>query len=512
MNPPTAVPERTRGHVRPARAARGVCAACVGAVLLALGPALPVRAQTEDPLGPLFPPVENPIDAATTTEPPIEPVQPIEDEVADNEAGADVVRRALETPSSEPSGEAPIEASQPSAADETTSPPEDGIAEPVVPLDAEATADAAADTEAATQAEHDQLSESRDALEGVEESAADENIEIQIPEPCTGPWDWVQYSSGEWLRGEFKRMRKKRFEMRSTRFDRRTTDWKHIRAFCFAESTRFILYDHTVLVGKGTLEKGVLTVVGDDITQEARRGDIWAILPGAPREINRWRSKVTVGIDTSTGNTDTAGVTGTASIDREDPSTHFHVDYTGTFNATDGETIAARHRVNQAMNVYFTRRLYASLPFVDYTSDRFQNLQNRVVPGLSLGWKFFDDDTIEWSVDGGLAYQFTQYVSVAADQNLTENDWGPRISSSLDWTIVKNLDLVVDHNTVILRRDSGQTNFHTKAALSYEITDLLFIELSVTHDRIRDPRENADGTTPEKDDLRYVFSLGLNFD
>jgi putative salt-induced outer membrane protein YdiY len=267
-----------------------------------------------------------------------------------------------------------------------------------------------------------------------------------------------------------------------------------------------------VLAGRGRLEKGVLTVVSDEVTQTARRSDIWVILPGAPTELNRWRSTVSIGIDTYTGNTDSSGLTASSTIDREDPNSHLHVEYTGTFNQADGETVAARHRVGQSMNVYFTRLLYASLPFLDYTSDRFQNLKHRAVPGLALGYKIFDLDALEWSIDGGLAYQYTRYVSVTPDQQLRENDWGPRIATQLEWDVVTDLDLELSHQTVLLVRDFTQTNYHTRGTLSYEITDLLYIELSVWHDRIRQPRENVDNVTPEKDDFRYTFSFGLSFD
>jgi len=164
------------------------------------------------------------------------------------------------------------------------------------------------------------------------------------------------------------------------------------------------------------------------------------------------------------------------------------------------------------MNVYFTRVLYSSLPFADYTSDRFQNIQHRIVPGLSLGVRIFDLDWLEWSLDGGLAYQYSQFISVQPGQDLTENDWGPRISTRFDWDIVTDLTFDAQHQTVLLIRDFGQTNYHTRFTLTYDVTDLIFIEAAIWHDRVRDPRETLEGTIPDKDDVRYIFSLGLNFD
>lgn len=428
-------------------------------------------------------------------------------EAGEAAAGGDTIRRALDDASdgasdSEPDGEAVDRPADDAALDAGAEGP---LPTPAADTAAEQVEQAAGEVQAG-------LDQSRAALERVEDSAAEQDLRIGIPEPCTGPWDWVQYSSGEWLRGEFKRMRKKRFEMRSTRFDRRTTDWKHVKAFCFPGVTRFILYDHTVLVGHGRLEGGVLTVTSGDVVQRAPRADVWVMLPGARTEINRWRATTSIGLDTYTGNTDQVGLTASASVDREAPITHLQLAYTGTFSGVDGETTAAQHRASESFNVYFTRALYASLPFTDYRSDRFQNLQHRVIPGLGLGYEIFDLDDFEWSVDGGLAYQYTQYVSLPDDQSLRENDWGPRLGTDLEWDIVTDLTLSLSHYSVVLVRDFDQTNFHTQADLTYEITDLLYVELGFWHDRIRQPRENQQGVTPEKDDYHYVFSLGLNFD
>lgn len=419
----------------------------------------------------------------------------------------------------------PVDQGAPSAAEPTapgaavepavlpTSEPQSTTIELDAPLTGESDDAQAEARESALREEQADLTSQRQVLEEIEEDAADdETTSAALPEPCTGPWDWVHLSSGEWLRGEFKRMRKRRFEMRSTRFNLQTTDWKHIVGFCFPGNTRFILEDHTVMTGRGRLENGVLTVVSDNVTQSAPRDDIWVILPGLAVERNRWRATLSVGLDTYTGNTDQQSVTAAASIDREDANSHLSMSYDGSFGRADGDTNVARHSASESMNIYFTRLFYASTPFIDYTSDRFKNLQHRVASGASLGVKLFDLESFEWSVDAGLAYQYSQYVEVLPGQAIRENDWGPRLSSSLEWDIVTDLTLTIDQQTVILTRDFGQTNYHTQVALTYEITDLLYIELGFWHDRVRDPQQATVDFTPDPDDFRYLASVGLNFD
>ena len=43
-----------------------------------------------------------------------------------------------------------------------------------------------------------------------------------------------------------------------------------------------------------------------------------------------------------------------------------------------------------------------------------------------------------------------------------------------------------------------------------EVTSLLDFDVSFVWDRIRDPRQNSDGTFPDQDDYRLIF--GLVFD
>jgi putative salt-induced outer membrane protein YdiY len=322
----------------------------------------------------------------------------------------------------------------------------------------------------------------------------------------------VHLSSGEWLRGEFKRMRKKKFEFRSTRMKKQTIDWKHVREFCFANETRFILYDHTVLSGRGRLVGGRLTVVDVDVTQTAPRADIWAILPGLPTELNRWRATISAGLDAYSGNTDQQNLTASMTVDREDASTHLDLGYTTSFGRSDGVDNVKRHRATAQYDVYFNRSLFAVLPYLEYTSDTFQNIQQRVVPALGLGYRFFDLDDFEWEVQAGAAYQYTQYVSVQPGQSLRENDVGPYITTNLIWDITGDLTFAVSQNAILLIRDFNQSNFHTQGSLVYDVTDLIYLEFSVWYDRVLQPRETSAGSLPDANDTRTVVSIGLNFD
>lgn len=403
-------------------------------------------------------------------------------------------------------------AAPPPAETAVQTPPIDAVLAGQAAAEVGAAPDAEASAEEAARERQELLDESRSTREAIEEQAPETLAVSDLPEPCTGPWDWVHLSSGEWLRGEFKRMRKKTFEIQSTRMKSQSIDWKHVKEFCFANETRFILYDHTVLVGFGSLSNGRLIVKRGPVTQTAARDDIWSMLPGLPTELNRWSANLSAGLDAYAGNTDQQSVTASVALDREDPSTHLDLDYTTSFGATGGVQNVKRHRATGELDVYFNRALFAALPSVVYTSDTFQNLQHRVAPGVGLGYDVFDLDALEWDVQAGIAYQYTQYVSLGPDRNQRESDVGPVFATSLEWDITGDLTFKLAQNAVLLLIDFDQSNFHTQGSLVYDVTDFIYLEFSAWYDRVLRPRPTADGSTPDANDVRTVVSIGLNFE
>jgi hypothetical protein len=272
------------------------------------------------------------------------------------------------------------------------------------------------------------------------------------------------------------------------------------------------LDDHSVLTGAARLSGDTLTVSSDDVTQTATRAEIWLILAGRATELNRWNSRWSVGLDTFTGNTEQSSFNANIEINREAASTTLSLGYVGNFGSVDGEENVNKHRLSQQFDRDITRIWYVTVTSLSYNVDKFQNLKNRVVPSTGLGAHIFDLDTFEWDVEVAGSYQFTQFISVQPGQDQETNEWGARVYTAVEWDIVTDLKFTASHTSVLVATDFDQTNYHTRAALSYEITDLLFVEFSFWHDRVQQPVANANNVTPQRDDFHYVASLGFTFD
>jgi hypothetical protein len=117
-------------------------------------------------------------------------------------------------------------------------------------------------------------------------------------------FDWIQLTSGEWLKGDLKVLYDDKLEFDSDELDLLELDWddiKEIRGY----------RQHSVRFEGPVTVVGVLKVVGDKvfvITEEKvfefNRSDLISIAYGEEKEIGYWSAKISLGLDIRKGNTD----------------------------------------------------------------------------------------------------------------------------------------------------------------------------------------------------------------
>ena len=130
---------------------------------------------------------------------------------------------------------------------------------------------------------------------------------------------------------------------------------------------------------------------------------------------------------------------------------------------------------------------------------------------MGLGYTLIDTSKIDWEINGGLAYQTTQFDDVP-DDALDSADTPAAVFGTLyDHEITKSIDFVFDYRFFIVNEESGTYTHHLLTGLEFELTSLLDFDITLVWDRIQDPRENSDGTFPEQDDFRLTFGLGFDF-
>ena len=341
--------------------------------------------------------------------------------------------------------------------------------------------------------------------------SADEGMESwQPPPPMPDDFDWLQLNSGEWLKGEIIAMYDEKLEFDSDELDELTLDWSDIKEVRSAGTMQIGFEDDIVATGQLLVEGDMVRVIGEQ-DQSFLRSDLLTITAGAPKEINYWSAKITLGTNIRQGNSEQVEFSSKANFQRRTPKNRINFDYLGNFNETFDEVAADNQRIDGGWSRYFSKRFFWTPVYGEYYRDPFQNIASRWTLGMGLGYTLIDTSKIDWEINGGLAYQTTQFDDVP-DDALDSADTPAVVFGTLyDHEITKSIDFVFDYRFFIVNEESGTYTHHLLTGLEFELTSLLDFDITLVWDRIQDPRENSDGTFPEQDDFRLTFGLGFDF-
>ena len=357
------------------------------------------------------------------------------------------------------------------------------------------------------------------------------------PDPEADRFDWIQLKSGEWLKGSLKSMQDYSLEFDSEELEWQEFDWEDVYQvrsphrhevlldgrpgegapvqdplFLPHFNELFAFSDERVRV------EGSLHVSRDKVTVQGREGPIVfdrarliAITPAGSHEIDYWSGKITVGLTSLTGNTDSRGVNTTADLTRRTPATRLALDYLGTMEELEGVESANSHRVTTVLDYWLSRRVYGRAPVLEYFSDPFSNVAHRVTGVVGLGYDIVHRQNLEWDIFMGPGYQWTEFDTVETGENQSEDTPVVAIGTSAEADITKRVDLNLSYTGQFVSEEAGGALHHTVATLEIELTKVFDVDLSVVWDHVSDPQAAADGTVPKKNDVRSSLSLGVEF-
>lgn len=332
------------------------------------------------------------------------------------------------------------------------------------------------------------------------------------PQPSATEFDWVQVDSGEWIKGDFERLRERKVLFDSDKFDEQDLDWHEVVVFYLPRVKTFRLEGRRVLRGTGEMRGSVVRIrTKDGVVHEFERRELVSITRGQGGELDRWSTNLGLGLTARRGNTDTSDLTADAKIMRETAFTRWSAQYTGNFSKTDNEKTANNHRVYSSLKVYITRRLFMEAPFAEYFTDEFSNVDHRVTPGAALGYDVVLGSWIEWDVSLGPAYQYTLLDSVTTGDDDESHDFAGVFTTNIEIDLPRGTDFDTSYRLIPVPTDPDRTSHHFESELSFDIWGPLDLDVSFILDRIENPEKESDGTRPESNDYRVVVGFGLDF-
>ena len=359
------------------------------------------------------------------------------------------------------------------------------------------------------------------SLQAEELTAPLENIEFitKPAEPVTwlpgGPkpkkFDWLELTSGEWLKGELKALYNKKLEFDSEELDLLSFDWEDIKQVRGHHIHSVYLDNGATVVGILSIKDGKLTVTSGETVLEFERSQIISFTQGEAKESNYWSGRVTLGFNIRRGNSNQLDYTAKANIKRRTARTRMNIDYIGNISETETIETINNHRLSGNYDVFVTRRFYYTPVFAEYFTDPFSNIKLRGTIGVGLGYQLIDTSKTDWNIAGGPAYQITQFETVEAGESDEDESFALAAGTHYSTELNKAVDFKIDYSFKFLDKESGGYTHHTIVALETEFYKSLDLDISLVWDRTENPKAAADGTVPEKDDYRLIFGLGLDF-
>jgi putative salt-induced outer membrane protein YdiY len=331
--------------------------------------------------------------------------------------------------------------------------------------------------------------------------------------PPTDKFDWVQTTSGEWLKGELKQLYSGSLEFDSDEFDLQTLDWDDV-AQVRAHGTKRISIDTPegpiTVIGEIVITRDKVIVDTVEGTKEFDRSQLISVTPGATSEWDNWSAKIDLGLNFTRGNSDQTEYSMKLNVKRLTPDNRFVVDYLGNITASNDVKSVNNHRLSGFFDIFAAKEYFWRPVLFEYFRDPFQNIDYRTTIGAGGGYHIIDTPKTTWNVSGALGYRATRFVSVQPGDSQKVTTPALIGSTFYDTALTKTIDFNTRYNFSIVNQESGTYTHHAIATVEIELTSILDFDISFVWDRTQDPQTRADGTVPKQDDFQLLFTLGVD--
>lgn len=329
--------------------------------------------------------------------------------------------------------------------------------------------------------------------------------------PPVDQYDWLQFTTGEWLKGRLKVFYGQKIEFYSEELDMLEIDSDDVRLFRSGEIKSVRLSGPRTYNGMVLLTKDKVILTQGETQRVFDRSELISISSGVESELRKWTIKINLGLNASSGNTDQINYSAQADIRRRTAANRFVLNYLGQFSSSQGEDTADNNRLSAYYDIFKSRTIFLRPVFGEYFRDPFQNISDQYTIGTGGGYTFIDTEKTEWNMPVGLAYQQTQFVSVQPGEDNPISTPALAIGTTFATEITKKINFDGLYNFKLVNKASGSYTHHAMATLEDELTSWLNLDISVVWDRIENPTPNADGTIPKQNDYKLIFSLGVEY-
>ncbi len=337
--------------------------------------------------------------------------------------------------------------------------------------------------------------------------------------------DWIKLTTGEWLQGDFKGLRNGTITFDSEELDVLKLDFSSVDTFGFPSRYTYVLDDGNSkllgdsgeleeVVGPGTLKDGVVTIDTEDErgVLQFPRERLLSLVTGADSEWSYWSTLINLSLTGTSGNSDQ--VTSSLKVDvvREDGTTRLTLGYIGGYGETSSIETAKNHQGLLQIDLFLSKRVYL-IPFYGKAYyDKYQNLDLRATASAGAGYYILREPDWEWTVELTGAYTYTEFREAVPGESRFDTEPQVRGATRMDWDITPKIEFIAKYEAFVGVEEVQNTFHHAEAYLYLDLFgDVIKLSVGLVLDRQENPQRLADGTKPEKNDLKYSVGLLVDF-
>jgi hypothetical protein len=336
-----------------------------------------------------------------------------------------------------------------------------------------------------------------------------EAVAAPIFQPSDEKFDWIQLTSGEWLKGELRAVYHNLMEFDSDELDVLEIDWDKVERMRTSQPFSVRIDSENTRTGPLTLHKGQIAI-GDGTPAQIGQYKLISIAPEASGRLSGWTSKLGLATTLRGGVSTQRDIDINAVIQRRTAKRRLYADFLSSYSEVEGLVTTNSIRSKAYFDLLRSRRTFVRPISIEYFRDPLQNINRRITYSASYGYYIIDDRKNLWDISVGPAYQTTTYINTDDGQPRQAQEPALLISSQLDLELTKRLDLTGNYSVQWASNTDGAI-YHTLTKLEYELTRYLDLDLSLVWDRIEDQGDDTAAPTDSNNDVRLTIGIGLDY-
>lgn len=324
-------------------------------------------------------------------------------------------------------------------------------------------------------------------------------------------YDWVQMTSGEWLKGELTFIYRDDVEFDSDEFGIQTLDMDDIAQLKTAKVKSIqVKFDKQVKYSKVYIANNELTLVDYD-NKVIPKDMLVSLSKNLSLAFSSWEGDVGLGVIIRSGNSSQKDYSTDIELSLRHASYVFRNTYSSFYSKSSGETTDNQHVLTSQLSMYIDRKTYWRPLGFEYFRDPFQNISARYIYNLGYGWFVIDEGRHDFLTYVGAGYQLTNFEDVESGQDDNADTFVFLLSYEYEYELHKEVDFFNDYELRIVNEESGHYISRMETGLKIDITSDIDLDITYILDHIEEPQPEEDGTIPDSTDTRLVLSLSYEF-